>query len=104
MKMLMIVAGDSMMSELEKLLHNVGITAYSMINKIMGAGRAGKVKESFFDVGYTGGNLMILAVLQPDQVDQAVRALKAFREARVQGAQGKPVPFKLFAIPCEELI
>lgn len=104
MKTLMIVAGDSMISELEKLLHDAGITAYSIIHKVMGTGRAGTVKESFFDLGYTGGNLMIFAVLPSDQVDRAVSALKAFREARVQGAHGKPIPFKLFSFPCEELI
>lgn len=104
MKTLMIVAGDSMISELEKLLHDAGISAYSIINKVMGEGRTGKVKESYFDIGYTGGNLMIFVVLPPDQVDRAVSALKAFREARVQGAHGRPIPFKLFSFPCEELI
>lgn len=104
MKTLMIVAGDSMMSELEKLLHSAGITAYSIIHKVMGTGRTGTVKESFIDLGYTGGNLIIFAVLPSDQVDRAVSALKAFREARVQGAHGKPIPFKLFSFPCEELI
>ena len=104
MKTLMIVARDSMMSELEKLLRDTGINAYSIINKVMGKGKTGKVKESYFDSGYTGYNLMILAVLPSDQVDKAVSALKAFREVRVKGAHGKLIPFKLFSFPCEELI
>lgn len=104
MKTLMIVARDSMMSELEKLLHDIGINAYSMLNKVAGTGRTGKVYESFFHTGYTGFNLMILAVLPSDQVDKAVSALKAFHAARVQGAHGEPIPFKLFCFPCEELI
>ena len=104
MKTLMIVARDSMMSELEELLHDNGINAYSIINKVLGTGKTGKVYESFFDVGYTSFNLMILAVLPSDQVDRAVSALKAFHAARVKGAHGEPIPFKLFSFHCEELI
>jgi nitrogen regulatory protein PII len=104
MKTLMIVARDSMMSELEKLLHDNGINAYSILNKVVGKGRTGTVHESFFQTGYTGFNLMILAVLPSDQVDRTVSALKAFHAARVKGAHGEPIPFKLFSFPCEELM
>jgi nitrogen regulatory protein PII len=104
MKTLMIVARDSMMSELEKLLHDNGVNAYSIINKVVGKGRTGEVYESFFDTGYTGFNLIILAVLPSDQVDRVVSALKAFHAARVKSAHGELIPFKLFSFPCEELI
>lgn len=104
MKTLMIVARDSMMSELEKLLHDNGTNAYSIINKVVGTGRTGKASESFFDTGYSGSNLMILAVLPSDQVDRVVSALKAFHAVRVKGAHGEPIPFKLFSFPCEELL
>jgi len=43
MKMLMIVALDSMMSELEKILPDNGVNAYSIINKVVGKGRTGQV-------------------------------------------------------------
>lgn len=104
MTTLMIVARDSMMSQIEELLHDDGINAYSIINKVLGKGKSGKVHESFFDLGYTSFNLMILAVLPSDQADRAVSTLKAFHAARVQGAHGELIPFKLFAFPCEELI
>lgn len=104
MKTLMIVARDSMMSELETLMHDTGINAYSIINKVVGKGRTGEVHESFFDTGYTGFNLIMLAVLPSDQVDKVVSALKAFHTARVKGAQGERIPFKLFSFPCEELM
>jgi nitrogen regulatory protein PII len=100
---LMIVARASMMSEVEKLLHDNGINAYSLINKVLGKGQTGKV-EAFFHPGYTGFNLMILAVLPSDQADRIVSALKAFHAARVKGAHGEPIAFKLFSFPCEELI
>jgi nitrogen regulatory protein PII len=106
MKTLMIVARDSMVIELEKLFQDNGINAYSIINKVGGKGKTGKV-GSFSYAVYTGStnfNLLILAVLPPDQVDKAVGALKAFHEARVKHAHGEPIAFKLFSFPCEELI
>lgn len=102
MKTLMIVARDSMLRELENLLHDTGINAYSIINKVMGKGKTGEVHEFFFDTGYTGYNLMIFAILSSDQTDRAINALKAFHSARVEGAHGKTIPFKLFSFPCEE--
>lgn len=104
MKALMIVARDSMVSGLEKLLDDNGINAYSMLNKVGGKGKTGKVYESFFYTGYVGFNLMILAVLPSDQADRAVSTFKAFHAARIKDAHGEPIPFKLFSFPCEELI
>ena len=104
MKTLMIVARASMMSELETLLNDTGITAYSVINKVLGQGKTGKVYESIFDPGHTGFNLMIFVVLPSDHVDRAVNALKVFHAAHVKGPHGAPIPFKLFSFPCEELI
>jgi hypothetical protein len=47
---------------------------------------------------------MILAVLQSDQEEKAVGALKAFHDARKKIAQSEPIPLKLFAFPCEEIL
>ena len=105
MKTLMIVARDSMATELQELLHKNGINAYSVLNKMEGRGETGIV-GAFHHSVYTGSthfNLMILAVLQSDQVDRAVGALKAFHAARKKNAQ-EPIPLKLFAFPCEELL
>jgi nitrogen regulatory protein PII len=104
MKALMIVARDSMVTELEKVLNDNGIHAYSTINRVGGKGKTGEVYESFFHAGYVGFNLIILTVLPADQVDRAVAALKAFYVARLKAAHAEPIPFKLFSFPCEELI
>ena len=47
MKMLMIVARESMLEELEKVLRDNAITAYTIFNKVAGKGRSGKVYQSF---------------------------------------------------------
>jgi nitrogen regulatory protein PII len=101
MKTLMIVARDSMVNELEELLNDSGVNAYSLLNKVEGKGKTGKVHESFQHPGF---NLMILAVLPSDQVGIVVRTFNAFLAARGKAAPGQAVPLKLFAFPCEELI
>jgi len=106
MKTLMIVARDSMVAELVELLEKNGINAYSVITKVEGKGRTGKV-GTFSHSVYTGSthfNLMILAVLPADHVERAVGALKAFHAARKKVARAEPIPLKLFAFPCEELL
>ena len=106
MKTLMIVARDSMVSELEELLQKNGINGYSIITKVEGKGKTGTV-GTFHHSVYTGSthfNLMILAVVSSDQVDRAVGALKVFHTARKKVPQGEPIPLKVFAFPCEELI
>ncbi|HTL60183.1 MAG TPA: P-II family nitrogen regulator [Nitrospira sp.] len=106
MKTLMIVARDSMVTELEQLLHDNGIHAYSIINKVEGRGQTGKVGAFHHNV-YTGSthfNLMILAVIPSDRLEGAVNALKAFHAARKKLAVAEPLALKLFAFPCEELL
>lgn len=106
MKMLMIVARDSMMRELEELLHANGITAYSIIHKLEGRGQTGIVGTFHYNV-YTGSthfNLMILAVVASEQVERAVEALKAFHDAHKKIPNAEPLTLKLFAFPCEELL
>ena len=106
MTMLMIVARDSTVNELEELLHANGITAYSVIHKVEGRGQTGVVGTFHYNI-YTGSthfNLMILAVLTSEQVERAVNALKAYHEARKTIPKAEPLALKLFAFPCEELL
>ena len=102
----MIVARDSMLTELEELLRQNGIDAYSVIHKVEGKGKTGTV-GAFHHSVYTGSthfNLIILAVVKTDQAEKAIGALKTFHTSRKQMAQKEPMPLKLFAFPCEELI
>ena len=98
---LMIVFRASMASDLEKVLRESGIAAYTLINNAEGKGATGNVIGSFF---YPGTNSIIFAILPSDQVDQTVAALKSFHSTRLQATHGQPIPFKLFSFPCNELI
>ncbi|MFO0700425.1 MAG: hypothetical protein U0236_14485 [Nitrospira sp.] len=101
MTALMIVFRSSMSDDLQVVLHDSGISAYTLINNAEGKGITGNVIGSFF---YPGTNSVIFAMLPADQVDKAINALKAFHASRLAGSQGRPIPFKLFSFPCNELI
>jgi nitrogen regulatory protein PII len=94
MKMLLIVARDSMLSELEALLRENGISAYTIISNVKGTGLTGRVDGAFLKPEI---NSIIFSVLPSDQADRAVSALTALHTA-----QGQPVPLKVFTLPCEE--
>jgi nitrogen regulatory protein PII len=94
MKMLLIVARDSMLSELEALLRENGISAYTIISDVKGTGLTGRVDGAFLKPDI---NSIIFSVLPSDQADRAVSALTALHTA-----QGQPVPLKVFTLPCEE--
>jgi nitrogen regulatory protein PII len=94
--MLLIVARDSMLSELEALLRENGIHAYTIINNVVGKGLTGRVDGTFFKPDI---NSIIFSVLPSDHADRAVRALTTRHTAE---GVGHPVPLKVFTLPCEE--
>lgn len=97
----MLVFRASMITDVEKLLHESGIVAYTLINNAEGKGITGNVVGSFF---YPGTNCVIFAVLPSDQVDLVVDMLKSFHSEQLQFAKGQHIPFKVFSFPCNELI
>lgn len=101
MTALMIVFRSSMSDDLQVVLHDSGIVAYTLINNAEGKGITGSVIGSFF---YPGTNSVIFAMLPSDQVDRTITVLKAFHTSRLQSSHGRPIPFKLFSFPCTELI
>lgn len=100
MRNLIIVARNSMVSDLEELLHKNGITAYSILNNVMGKGGAGRVYGTFLSPDI---NVIIFAVLSSDQADRAVVALKTLHTERTEAAPDDiPIPLKVFSSPCVE--
>lgn len=100
MRTLIIVARDSMLSDLEGLLHSTGVTAYTILNNVMGKGVTGRVYGTFLNPDI---NTIIFAVLAPDQADRAVSALKTLHTGRKEASRdNKPIPLKVFSFPSEE--
>lgn len=98
MKTLIIVARDSMLSDLEKFLQSHGVTAYTILSNVMGKGLTGRMYGTFLNPDM---NAIIFAVLPSDQADGAISALKTFHKP---SPDDKPIPFKVFSFACEEHI
>ena len=100
MRTLIIVVRNSMLSDLEGLLHNTGVMAYTILSNVEGKGVTGRVYGTFLNPDI---NTIIWAVLQPDQADRAVSALKTLHTGRKETSHDdKPIPLKVFSFPCEE--
>jgi hypothetical protein len=99
MRTLIIVARDSMLSDLEELLHSNGVTAYTILRNVMGNGVTGRIFGTFLNPDI---NAIIFAVLPPDQAVLAISALKTLHTARKEVSPDKPIPLKVFSFPCEE--
>ena len=103
MKTLIIVARDSMLSDLEGFLQSHGVMAYTILSNVMGKGVTGTMHGTFLNPDM---NAIIFAVLPSDQADRAVSALKTLHATRKETAShdDKPIPLKVFSFPCEEHI
>ena len=102
MNNLIIVARDCMISSLEELLHENGVTGYTIMNNVTGKGLHGRVYGTFLK---PDTNTIIFSVLTSEQAEQVVSALKmlhAERKAALHDEQ--PIPLKVFVSPCEERI
>ena len=97
MKMLLIVARDSILGELEELLRDNGISAYTMISNVKGKGLTGGVYGTFLQPDI---NSIIFSVLPSNPAERAVSALTALHKDLA--THGQPVPLKVFTLPCEE--
>lgn len=97
MKTLIIVARDSMLSELEKLLRDNGISAYTIISNVMGKGVTGRMYGTFLQPDI---NSIIFSILPSNHAERAVSALMALHKDLA--THGQPVPLKVFTLPCEE--
>ena len=102
MKTLIIVARDSMIHDLEHLLHQNGVKAYTILKNVMGKGVAGSVLGTFL---HPEINTIIFSVLSPELADRAVSALKTLSaECKGMSHNDIAMPLKVFSFPCEEHI
>jgi hypothetical protein len=100
MRTLIIEVQNSMLSDLEGLLHSNGVMAYTLLSNAEGNDIMGRVYGSFVSPDI---NTIIYAVLQPDKADRAVNALKRLHTGRKEASSDdNPPPLKVFSFPCEE--
>jgi len=74
MKLLMIIADAGLDSEIRAILHAEGLTGYSEIPDVLGAGVTGEKRGSR---AFPGSNNMYFTVASPTQVDRIVDTLRS---------------------------
>ena len=98
MRTVIIVARDSMLSDLEELLHRNGIKAYTILSNVKGKGITGKMYGTFLNPTI---NTIIFSVLPPDEADRAISALKTLHEERKGRHMGNISPSRCFLLPAK---
>ncbi len=103
MKILIIVARDSMFRDLERFLDSTGTTAYTIFNNVMGKGVTGRVHGTFL---HPDINVVIVTILPQDQADRALSGLKTLHAKRMEASHNEPVPLKVFSLSlsCDEIM
>lgn len=101
MKILLIVARDSMLSDLERFLNSTCITAYTIFNNVMGKRVTGRVYGTFL---HPDINVVILTILPPDQADTVISGMKTLYARRMEASHDTPLPLKVLSLSCDKNI
>lgn len=101
MKMLLLVFRQSLDQDLQKLLKDLDVKAFTEAPKAFGVGKAGTAFSSFARPGF---NSMILAAMEEEQADRVVARLRAFRDQLAQRQQGAKIPMRVFTLPCDRVL
>ncbi len=100
MKMLLVVFRYYLEDDVQRLLANLGVAAFSEAPKVLGVGEAGKVADSHV---WPGHNSCIFAALPEAQIQEIVAALRVFSEDH-RARTGKLAPLRAFVMPCEQVV
>lgn len=101
MKMLMIVFRDSLEREIKAELHVLGVTAYTELDDVSGVGDAGVAKAGFFGMQ---DNTLVLAALPDDHAEAVIAGLQRFRDRVTPRRPNVGLPFRVFMLPCEQVV
>jgi nitrogen regulatory protein PII len=101
MKMLMMIFRASLEGEVLELLEELGVKAFTELQRVGGAGETGSALDSY---DWPGVNTMIFAAMVEDQADRVVQRFKAYRDQRVQEQEGLKLPFRVFVLPCLQVV
>lgn len=99
MKMLLLVFQQSLDQDLQKLLEDLDVKAFTP--NVFGMEEAG---TAFSSLAWPGSNSMILAGMEEELADLVVARLKTFRDQLVQRQQGAKIPIQVFILPCEPVL
>jgi|SRR5690242_16896709 nitrogen regulatory protein P-II len=101
MKMLAIIFRASLEGQLLELLNKHGVTAYSEIYKVVGAGETERVPRPS---PWPGTNSMLIVVLPEDRAERLVTELQQFHSHWEDSPHRPKLPIRLFAWDCVQRI
>ena len=101
MKMLLIVFRDSLEDEMLVVLKELGVKAFTELQKVGGTGETGAAFHSFTS---PGANSMILTALPKDHAERVVSGLQSFRDQLAKQQKGAKIPMRVFVLPCLQVV
>ncbi|TKB70593.1 MAG: hypothetical protein E8D52_00395 [Nitrospira sp.] len=107
MKMLHIVCGKRLESEILAMFKKVGIKGYTVISGVGGSGVTGTVPDANHSAdpdAHTNTLFMVALGYEATFLPQIVAALKELRGKHIQGHDDREIPLKVFLQPCEIII
>jgi hypothetical protein len=107
MKMLHIVCGKRLESEILALFKELGIKGYTVISGVGGSGETGIVSGADpITVDSANSNTLFMVALgyEATFLPRIIAALKELRAQHIQGHDDRMIPLKVFLQPCEIII
>jgi nitrogen regulatory protein P-II len=101
MQMIVIVFRSSLEHDVRRVLADAGVTRHTDAQDVLGTGDAGPALGSF---EWPGTNGLVLSALDDGDAARTVQALRRFHEATAIRQRGAPIPLRVFALPCTQVI
>lgn len=77
------------------------VRAFTETSNLAGTEETGAVFNSF---EWPGAKSMTLTAVEEEDTERVIEGLKAFRDRLVQWQHGAKIPFRVFTLPCEQMI
>jgi nitrogen regulatory protein PII len=104
MKMLIILFRGTLEAQLQEVLKKQAVEAYSVMDKVHGMGKTGRVPEYYGWTDWPGTNSMLIVVLPEDRAEHLVDAFKQLRGDWDNDPHHPKLPLRLFVLDCVQHI
>src|SRR5574341_1910287 len=93
--MVMLIFRDSLDDDIQSLLKQFGVKAFTEVHNVEGLGETGAAFHSF---AWPGRNSMILAAMPEEHADRLIKGVREFRDRRVHQQHGLKLPLRAFVL------
>ena len=99
--MLMIVSRSSLLDDLLRVLAELGVNASTHLPEVHGRGEAGSALGTF---AHPGSNSVVLAAVDDTAAERVGAELRAFHDRTAARQRGAQIPFRVFVLPCTQVV